>query len=254
MYDVCFVGYLKSYSQNLTKPQFGKVFCFEKLMKKYAIIVAGGSGSRMKSELPKQFIEIAGLPILMHTLLRFKEADATIEIVLVLPENQIEFWQELLVKYDSKIDHQIVKGGASRFQSGKNGLAIIDDNSLVAIHDGVRPFVSKDVILRSFEMAEMKGNAVVSVASKDSVRLLEGSHNQAIDRSTIRMIQTPQTFQTNLLKAAFTQEESPLFTDDASVFESAGYMINLIDGDYENIKITTPEDLIWGEIFFKLKK
>ena len=218
--------------------------------RKYAIIVAGGSGSRMKSELPKQFIDIGGLPILMHTLKKFKDADADIELILILPESQFEFWQELCEKHRNvmqKLPHQLVAGGESRFQSGKNGLQAIDNDGLVAIHDGVRPFVSAEIIKESFKIAQEKGTAVVSVPSKDSVRV----NGQAIDRATIRLIQTPQTFQVSLIKKAFETEELAPFTDDASVAEHAGFAINLIEGSYENIKITTPEDLLWAEVFLK---
>jgi 2-C-methyl-D-erythritol 4-phosphate cytidylyltransferase len=219
-------------------------------MKKYAIIVAGGSGSRMKSELPKQFIEIGGLPILMHTLKRFKEADTEIELILVLPESQFEFWKELCEihsEFMRAIPHKLVAGGKSRFQSGKNGLQIIENEGLVAIHDGVRPFVSAEIINESFRVAQEKGTAVVSVASKDSVRV----NGQAIDRSTVRLIQTPQTFQIPLIKKAFETPELSTFTDDASVAEHAGFEIHLIEGAYENIKITTPEDLLWAEVLLK---
>lgn len=219
-------------------------------MKKYAIIVAGGSGSRMKSNLPKQFMEIGGLPILMHTLKKFKEANADIELILVLPESQFAFWNELCeihAEFMKIIPHQLVAGGKSRFQSGKNGLDVIENEGLVAIHDGVRPFVSAEIINESFRIAEEKGTAVVSVASKDSVRI----NGKAIDRATIRLIQTPQTFQTYLLKKAFETEELATFTDDASVAEHAGFTINLIEGSYENIKITTPEDLLWAEVLLR---
>lgn len=215
-------------------------------IKKYAIIVAGGSGSRMKSDIPKQFIEVGGLPILMHTLKRFKEAEPEIELILVLPESQFEYWNQLCEKYPT-VPHQLVKGGNTRFQSGLNGLKTIENEGLVAIHDGVRPFVSAEIIQESFKVANEKGTAVVSVPSKDSVRV----NGQAIDRSTVRLIQTPQTFQISLIKKAFETEELSTFTDDASVAEHAGFTINLIEGSYENIKITTPEDLQWAEIILE---
>jgi 2-C-methyl-D-erythritol 4-phosphate cytidylyltransferase len=218
------------------------------MIKKYAIIVAGGSGSRMKSDIPKQFIEVGGLPILMHTLKRFKEADSEIELIVVLPESQFEYWKILCGKYFPP-SHQLVNGGKTRFQSGLNGLQVIDNEGLVAIHDGVRPFVSVDIINESFKIAAEKGTAVVSVPSKDSVRV----NGQAIDRSTVRIIQTPQTFQIPLIKKAFETEELSTFTDDASVAEYAGFEINLIEGNYENIKITTPKDLLWAEIILKKK-
>jgi 2-C-methyl-D-erythritol 4-phosphate cytidylyltransferase len=218
------------------------------MIKKYAIIVAGGYGSRMKSGIPKQFMEVGGLPILMHSLKRFKEADSEIELILVLPEFQFEYWNELCNKYPT-VPHQLVKGGKTRFQSGLNGLQVIENEGLVAIHDGVRPFVSVDIINESFRIASEKGTAVVSVPSKDSVRI----NGKSIDRSTVRIIQTPQTFQIPLIKKAFETEELSTFTDDASVAEHAGFEINLIEGNYENIKITTPEDLLWAEIILNKK-
>ena len=217
------------------------------MIKKYAIIVAGGSGSRMKRDIPKQFIEVGGLPILMHTLKRFKEADSEIELILVLPESQFEFWNELCSIYPT-IPHQLIKGGKTRFQSGLNGLQVIENEGLVAIHDGVRPFVSVEIINESFKVAAEKGTAVVSVSSKDSVRV----NGKSIDRSTVRIIQTPQTFQISLIKKAFETEELSIFTDDASVAEYAGFKIYLIDGNYENIKITTPEDLLWAEVILNV--
>ena len=213
------------------------------MVKKYAIIVAGGSGSRMKSDIPKQFIEVEGLPILMHTLKRFKEADSEMELILVLPASQFDYWKMLCNKYPT-VPHQLVEGGKTRFQSSLNGLQVIDNEGLVAIHDGVRPFVSVDIINESFIVAAEKGTAIVSIPSKDSVRV----NGKSIDRSTVRIIQTPQTFQIPLIKKAFETEELSTFTDDASVAELAGFEINLIEGNYENIKITTPEDLLWAEV------
>ena len=162
---------------------------------------------------------------------------------MVLPETQFEYWETLCAKYTT-VPHQLVKGGKTRFQSSLNGLQVIQNEGLVAIHDGVRPFVSSDIINESFKIAAVKGNAIVSVPSKDSVRV----NGQAVDRSAVRLIQTPQTFQIPLIKRAFEVEELNTFTDDASVAEHAGFEINLIEGNYENIKITTPEDLIWAEI------
>lgn len=210
---------------------------------KYSIIVAGGSGNRMKSELPKQFIELAGKPILMHTIEAFHFDD--IKIILVLPKAQIEFWKDLVVEHQFNVPHEIIEGGEARFHSVKNGLESIKSSTgLVAIHDGVRPLIKQAIIYESFATAERLGNAIVSVGLKDSIRSVSEYENRQEDRSKFRLIQTPQTFQLQLIKAAFEQDYSPLFTDDASVLEMAGYQINLIEGDYRNIKITTPEDLI----------
>ncbi len=220
-------------------------------MKKYAIIVAGGSGSRMKSQLPKQFLLLNGVPILMHTLLRFKQADAQIELILVLPQAHQAYWQSLCAEHAAiaeQIPHRLVNGGASRFESSKNGLSVIDDaQALVAIHDGVRPFADANTINQSFETALAVGSAVVSVPSKDSIRV----QGKAVDRASVRLIQTPQTFQLSVLRQAFETDELPIFTDDASVVEHAGFAIHLIDGSYENIKITTPEDLWIAEVLDK---
>lgn len=217
-------------------------------MRKYVVIVAGGSGSRMKSELPKQFIELAGLPILMHTIKAFHFDD--IKIILVLPEPQIAFWQELLNQHQFNVPHEIVNGGVARFDSVKNGLdAIQETHGLVAIHDGVRPLIEREIISNSYSEAEKHGNAIVSIALKDSIRSVSSQSNQQEDRSRFRLIQTPQTFQLKLIKEAFLQAYDPLFTDDASVLEKAGHSIHLIEGSYQNIKITTPEDLLTAESF-----
>ncbi len=218
---------------------------------KYAIIVAGGSGTRMESEIPKQFLEVGGVPILIRTIWQFKKADESIQIILVLPKSQFEFWKALKAKHDFIISCQLVSGGDSRFQSVRNGLnAIENPEGLVAIHDGVRPFVSEEIIRESFRVAEEQTNAVVSVPLKDSIRFVDDDGaNQAKPRSQYRSIQTPQTFQLDLLKQAFEVKESNQFTDDATVFEHAGHKINLIEGSYKNIKITTPEDLLLGEGF-----
>lgn len=216
-------------------------------MKKYAVIVAGGSGSRMKSDIPKQFLLLRERPILMHTLERFIEADDAIQIVLVLPGNQVPYWLSLTKKHSFYLPHRVVQGGATRFQSVKNGLSHIPYNAIVAIHDGVRPFCAPEIINESFEQAILHGSAIVSVPSKDSLRVIENEKSRAVDRSAYRIVQTPQTFNSSLLKKAFETEESPLFTDDASVFEKAGHTIRLIEGDYRNIKITTPEDILLAE-------
>jgi 2-C-methyl-D-erythritol 4-phosphate cytidylyltransferase len=212
------------------------------------IIVAGGSGSRMKSEIPKQFILLAGEPVLMHTIRRFSAYNPAIETVLVLPENQLSYWAELCRDHNFKLPHKVVSGGATRFQSVKNGLAAVENKGVVAVHDGVRPFVPINVIAEAFKVAAEKGNAVVSVPLKDSIRQLSGLENKAVNRENYRLIQTPQCFKTNLLRDAYNLPEEPTFTDDASVVEKLGISINLTEGSYENIKITTPEDLLWAGV------
>ncbi|GAB3340768.1 2-C-methyl-D-erythritol 4-phosphate cytidylyltransferase [Larkinella ripae] len=216
---------------------------------RYAIIVAGGSGSRMGMDLPKQFLPIGGLPILMHTIRRFRSYAPDLQIIVVLPVVQIPVWDTLCRQHQFHEVSTVVPGGASRFQSVRNGLAqILADDGLVAVHDGVRPFVSTTIIQNSFETAHRTGSAVTCVALKDSARLVhpDGS-SQAVDRSQYRLVQTPQTFQLPLFRNAFQTEEQAFFTDCASVVEYAGFPITLIDGSYDNLKITTPEDLAISE-------
>ncbi|HEY8401171.1 MAG TPA: 2-C-methyl-D-erythritol 4-phosphate cytidylyltransferase [Cytophagaceae bacterium] len=220
----------------------------------YAIIVAGGSGTRMQSALPKQFLLLNGMPVLMHTLTAFYNYSKELSIILVLPDKEKNQWAALCEKHSFVVPHQVVSGGASRFQSVKNGLQSIPQSSgLVAIHDGVRPVISKEIIANSFTTAAAKGTAITSVALKDSIRQVEGPKNKSVNRSAFRIIQTPQTFQLNIIKKAFETEEKDFFTDDASVAEAAGFEIVLIEGDYKNIKITTPEDLIVAEAFISKK-
>jgi len=222
-------------------------------MDKYVIVVAGGSGSRMQSTLPKQFIKIGKKPILMHTIECFIKFSDQIKIILVLPENEIITWQNLCKQYNFTINHIIIKGGKTRFESVKNGFKSIDEiNSIVAIHDGVRPFITNEIINESFLTAQKYGTAVTSIHSKDSVRKInDDGTNTSINRESIRIIQTPQTFQYQVLKDAFDKASHTNFTDDASVAEAAGYSIHLIEGSYKNIKITSPEDLIIVELFLK---
>lgn len=214
------------------------------------MIVAGGSGTRMQSELPKQFIKLKGEPILMHTIRAFSFDG--IKVIVVLPKSQIIFWKELCQKQAFFLEHKVVEGGKTRFESVKNGLNSIEANEgLVAIHDGVRPIIKKEIIISSFLSAEKNGNAIVSVPLKDSIREINKDQNEHKDRSKYRLIQTPQTFQLQLIRSAFEVDYKTHFTDDASVLEYAGNKINLIDGDYRNIKITTPEDLIVAESFLE---
>ncbi len=216
-------------------------------MLKSAIIVAGGIGTRMQSEVPKQFIELNGLPILMRTLTAFYRYEESINLFLTLPANYVSLWERMKEKYNFDLPHNIVEGGETRFHSVKNALSHINDG-LVAIHDGVRPFIKKSIIANSFKEAETQNSAVVSVALKDSIRHQVANTNSAVPRNEFRLIQTPQTFNVKLLKEAFTQAYDPIFTDDANVFEKNGHAINLIEGDYDNIKITTPEDLRFAQV------
>jgi 2-C-methyl-D-erythritol 4-phosphate cytidylyltransferase len=222
--------------------------------KEYALIVAGGKGTRMNQAIAKQFIEIDGLPILMHTINAFYAYAAAIEVILVLPASDFDTWAALCEKYQYKRPVRLQRGGDSRFQSVRNGLALIEGNGYVAIHDGVRPFVSPAIIDASFKIAEEKMSAVASVSLKESIRAVENGTSQALDRGLFKLIQTPQTFEVSLIKEAYTLPEDARLTDDASVAERAGHTITLFEGSYENIKVTTPEDLIVGEAFLKAYK
>jgi len=214
-------------------------------MKKYALIVAGGAGTRMKTDLPKQFLLLNNKPVLMHTVDQFYNYGNEIEIIIVLPKYQIDFWKGLCSKHSFTILHKIIEGGKSRFDSVQNGLQQVPDNCLVAIHDGVRPLITSGVIHNSFKEAEKEGSAIAAVALKDSIRKKEGDATISKNRNDYFLVQTPQTFQSNLIKAAYSSSESNrAFTDDASVFEASGREVTLIEGDYRNIKITTPEDLL----------
>jgi 2-C-methyl-D-erythritol 4-phosphate cytidylyltransferase len=214
------------------------------IMKLYAVIVAGGSGKRMHAELPKQYLEIAGRPVLMHTLEKFKAFNEDIEIITVLPENQLRYWGELQKKYSFSVQHTLVKGGRARFFSVRNGLKFVEAPGLVAIHDGVRPFVSIETIKRCFETAGRQGNAIPVISPSDSIRMVTEEENKPISRLHVKQVQTPQVFDAELIKKAYKQEYLPEFTDDATVLEKTGVKINLVEGNRENIKITNPEDLI----------
>lgn len=222
-------------------------------MKKYAIIVAGGTGKRMGESLPKQFLKLGGTPILIHTLQAFQAADPEIELILTLPQEEIQFWDELNIWHQNYLEHKVVPGGETRFHSVKNALEHVGEG-LVAVHDGVRPFVSAKTINHSFEQAKVNKAVVTAVLMKDSVRQLdEKGNSKNIDRSSLRLVQTPQTFDLDLLKSAYNTDYKSSFTDDASVVEAYGHKITLIDGEYQNIKITTPEDLIVAEALLKAK-
>ncbi len=199
----------------------------------------------MQSEVPKQFLLLEGKPILQHTLERFLTVLPAENITLVLPAQERQAWLFLCGQYGFQAPIHLIDGGASRFQSVRNGLASLPDtDGVVAVHDGVRPFVSAAIIQHSFQVANRLGSAVTCVPAKDSVRLVDVDGNsRAIDRSTVRLVQTPQTFRLDWFRRAFQADEKPGFTDCASVLEHAGFTINLIDGSYENIKITTPDDL-----------
>jgi len=217
-------------------------------MKRFAIITAGGIGTRMHSEIPKQFLKLSDLPILMHTLKKFYDFDNSIQIILSLPANYFNYWNNLCAEYRFDINHRIVAGGKTRFHSIKNALKTINKTGIVAVHDGVRPLVSSDTIKRTFEKAQQSGNAVAACDIFFSIRKIEKKKNYAVNRSAYKEIQTPQTFHAEALKEAYDTKFKEEFTDDASVFEAAGHQINLTKGNRENIKITSPEDLLFAEI------
>ncbi len=224
-------------------------------MNKAAVLVAGGKGMRMGTSLPKQYLPLAGKPVLMHTLEKFFSADPSLLLVLVLPQEDFDYWRNLCVTYDFVLPHQLVAGGASRFQSVKNGLmALPFQEGLVAIHDGVRPFVSDKVIQGSFEQAAENGSAIPVVALKDSLRKLGAAGESSFqDRTHYRLVQTPQTFQLKPLLQAFAVEELEIFTDDATVYEHQGWEVTLMEGNPENIKLTTPEDLAFAEFLMSIR-
>jgi len=222
--------------------------------KEYALIVAGGKGTRIKSQTPKQFLELNGLPVLMHSIQAFYRYSEKISVILVLPEDDMGSWQSLCEQHNFRHNLTIQKGGETRFQSVKNGLEKIEGDGLVAIHDGVRPLVSEDIIAASFRLAAVHNSAIAAVHLKESIRITDQDSTKAVDRSRYRLIQTPQTFKVSIIKKAYEIKEDLSLTDDASVAERAGHTISLFEGSYENIKITTSEDFIVAEALLKAKR
>lgn len=220
---------------------------------RYAIIVAGGRGLRMGGELPKQFLPLSGKPVLMRTLELF-EGEVS-RIILVLPEDHIPFWKELCQKYHFTLPHTVALGGETRFHSVRSGLSHLPQAGLVAVHDGVRPLASRALIRRSFEEAERSGAALPACPVTDSLRLRQDEgKSEAVDRSRYVAVQTPQTFDLGRLQQAYQQAYSPLFTDDASVYEAASLgSITLVAGEDTNIKLTTPRDLLLAELLLREK-
>lgn len=213
-------------------------------MTHYALIVAGGKGLRMGTELPKQFLPIGGRPVLMRTLEAFYVCNSEIKIILVLPHSQQDFWLELCRKHCFNIPHRIADGGETRFHSVKNGLALVETPALVGVHDGVRPFVSSEVIERCYAEAQIRRAVVPCIGVVETVRHLQAAGGSVtVPRDEYRLVQTPQVFDAALLKEAYEQPYTPRFTDDASVVEAMGVPVALTEGNRENIKITTPFDL-----------
>ncbi|MDB4918147.1 2-C-methyl-D-erythritol 4-phosphate cytidylyltransferase [Mucilaginibacter sp.] len=222
-------------------------------LKSFAIIVAGGSGTRMQSVVPKQFLLLCGRPVLMHTIEAFHFSTVKPTIILVLPAEYHAYWSQLCTDYNFKIPHQLVTGGETRFHSVKNGLDAIDNdvNSLIAVHDAVRPLISSKIIEKAYLYAAESGNAVTAVKSRDSVRLMRNGISKSLRREDVYLVQTPQTFQSAQIKNAYLQSYNTKFTDDASVVEETGVEIHLVEGSYQNIKITFPEDILIAEIILK---
>jgi len=219
-------------------------------MEKFALIVAGGNGSRMGTKTHKQYLTLAGKPILMRTIEKFKQYDSSISIFLVLPSGDFILWKNLCEKYNFKIQHKLVKGGNSRFLSVKNGLSEIPNTGIVFIHDGVRPLVSMKTLSLCEEMAKTEGNAIPAIQVYQSLRIIGKDGSHAVDRNFYRLVQTPQTFRTELIKRAYFSIDDNEFTDDGTVFETLEKKINLVEGNSENIKITCPVDLKIAETLY----
>lgn len=215
-------------------------------MKQYAIIVAGGRGLRMGSELPKQFLPVGGKPVLMHTIEVFRHYDTSLQIILVLPKDQQNFWKKLCRECAFEVEHQLADGGETRFHSVKNGLAFVQEPGLVAVHDGVRPFVSLEVIRRCYDLAAKRKAVIPVVDVFETLRVVTKDGSRTVNRAEYKLVQTPQVFDAELLKRAYMQDFNPIFTDDASVVEAMNIPVSLTEGNRENIKITTPFDLKIG--------
>jgi len=224
------------------------------MLKEHVIITAGGKGKRMGSDLPKQFMELKGLPVILHTIKAFTDYSKAINIVLVLPENGLNDWEKILGTPPLDIKYKVCTGGDTRFDSVKNGLELIEGDGLVAIHDAVRPLVSVSLISACFDMAMKRGNAVPVIPLSDSIREVSGDESFPVDRDKFRLVQTPQVFDVNQIKQAYGQAYRPSFSDDATVLESFGARIHVVEGEKRNIKITNVDDLIIADAFLKLTK
>jgi len=221
------------------------------MYKEYVIITAGGKGNRMGSGIPKQFMELAGLPVILHSIRAFFDYSNSIRCILVLPEESMDEWKQIMESHPPGVEYELCYGGETRFDSVKAGLELINGDGLVAIHDAVRPLVSTSLIKECFDLASRKGNAVPVLPLADSVREISGEESRPVDRDKFRIVQTPQVFEVSLIKKAYQQAYRDSFTDDACVLESFGSKIYLLDGEKRNIKITTPDDMIAAEAFLK---
>lgn len=222
-------------------------------MKKSVIITAGGSGKRMQQSLPKQFLLLNGKPILQHTIEKFKAYDPSIFMVVVLPMKQINYWKELCESNNFVIDYEIAVGGDERFHSIQHGVKFCPKDGVIAVHDAVRPLVSLATIDRCFTKAAKLGSAIPVLPVNDSLRRIEGENSVHVQRGSYRIVQTPQCFESQLLHRAYKQEYDSSFTDDASLVENLGEIIHLVDGNNENIKITSPNDMIIAQSYLSPK-
>lgn len=222
-------------------------------MDKYAVIVAGGKGQRMGNAVPKQFLPLAGKPVLYYALKAFIDAYEDIRLVLVLPQEQLSYAQMVLQAFPERIDMAIVQGGDTRFHSVQNGLKAVSGNSVIFVHDGVRPLLSAGLVRRCYVQAVEKGSAIPAIAVADSMRIVDGNNSQPVDRQHMRSIQTPQTFRSDILLPAFEQSYRDEFTDEATVVEAYGEEVYLVEGEKSNIKLTTPEDMLVAETLLKAR-
>jgi len=216
-------------------------------MRTFAIILGGGVGARMETSIPKQFIPLNGKPIIMHTIQNFNDFDPKMKVIIVLPNEHFQLWKDLCIEFNFGIEHQIIRGGKERFYSVKNALEGIPDDSLVLIHDGVRPIISHETIDRVRQRAIEKGNAIPYIDINESIRKVSSEKNKTVKRENYKIIQTPQAFKTKIIKTAYKNRYRKSFTDDASVFEADGGKVELVLGNVRNIKITRPIDLIIAE-------
>ena len=217
-------------------------------MKKHIIIVAGGKGLRMGGDIPKQFLPVCGKPVLMRTLEAFHAYDASMHLILVLPVSQQAYWKQLCEEYQFELVHEIANGGETRFHSVKNGLALVEGDGVVGVHDGVRPFVSQEVIARCYEEAVSLKAVIPVIGVVETVRHLTDEGSETVPRDRYKLVQTPQVFDVFLLRRAYEQVYTDMFTDDASVVEALGEKVYMVEGNRENIKLTTPFDLKLAEL------
>ena len=222
-------------------------------MKKAVLVVAAGSGSRIGGDIPKQYLPLKGRPIIIHTLEKFRQFDPRINIIVVIAREHQDLWEEIALPYEIAGDLQLALGGATRFDSVKNGLDLLHGESLVGIHDAVRPLVAQDTLTRCYDAAERTGSGIPVLDMEDSVRILEGQGGSLpMDRSRLKRVQTPQVFRSEQIKEAYRQAFNPGFTDDASVYETCFSKLSLVEGNRENMKITTPVDLKLAEMLMEL--